>query len=239
MSYSSGELAKLCGVTVRTVQFYDGQGLLKPEAVSEGGRRLYGESELKTLQIICMYKSLGLSLSEIKRVLSDGNDCREILISVLNQRESALDAELKEKRLQIESVKAVKKQIADGLAVSPNTFIDVQTVMEGKKRLKVTYAVMAVIAALAFAAEIAFVVLWAVAGLWLPFAIGMPCLVVCMAVLTAVYYKNTAYICRDCGKKFKPTFLKVFFAAHTPKTRKLICPYCGSKKYHFETYSDD
>ena len=34
MSYTTGELAKLCGVTVRTVQFYDNQGLLKPEALS-------------------------------------------------------------------------------------------------------------------------------------------------------------------------------------------------------------
>ena len=71
MSYSTGELAELCGVTVRTVQFYDREGLLKPESFSEGGRRLYNDNSLKTLQIICMYKQLGLSLSEIKDVLSD------------------------------------------------------------------------------------------------------------------------------------------------------------------------
>ena len=38
--YSSGELASLCEVSVRTVQFYDKQGLLKPVAYSEGNRRL-------------------------------------------------------------------------------------------------------------------------------------------------------------------------------------------------------
>ena len=238
MSYSSGELAKLCGVTVRTVQFYDGQGLLKPEAFSEGGRRLYGEAGLKTLQIICMYKNLGLSLSEIKHVLSDESNCREILIFALAERESALEKELKEKRLQYDCVKTVKKQISYGLAVSPDTFIDIQIVMEGKKRLKVAYAVMTVMAILGLVAEIAFTVLWAVKGRWLPFAIGMPCVFVLMVVLITIYYKNTAYICRDCGKKFKPKFWTMFFAPHTPKTRKLKCPYCGSKKYHMETYSD-
>ena len=43
MSYSTGEIAALCQVSVRTVQFYDKEGLLKPETRSEGGRRLYGE----------------------------------------------------------------------------------------------------------------------------------------------------------------------------------------------------
>lgn len=90
MSYSTGELAELCGVTVRAVQFYDKEGLLKPEGFSEGGRRLYGEKGLKTLQIICMYKELGLSLSEIREVLSDEDKCKNILLSILSEREKRL-----------------------------------------------------------------------------------------------------------------------------------------------------
>ena len=37
--YTTGELARLCGITVRTVQFYDARGLLHPSDLSEGGRR--------------------------------------------------------------------------------------------------------------------------------------------------------------------------------------------------------
>ena len=146
MSYTTGELAKLCGVTVRTVQFYDNQGLLKPEALSEGGRRLYGEAGLKALQIICMYKSLGLNLSEIKSILSNEGDCREVLIKLLTDRERILEGELAEKRRQRDCIKAVKQQLAAGLAISSNTFIDIQTDMDGKKRLKTAYAVMTVLA---------------------------------------------------------------------------------------------
>lgn len=51
MSYSTGEIAELCGATVRTVQYYDREGLLKPERFSEGGRWLYGEEGLKTLHL--------------------------------------------------------------------------------------------------------------------------------------------------------------------------------------------
>ena len=39
--YTTGELAKECGITVRTVQFYDQRGILVPSALTEGGRRLY------------------------------------------------------------------------------------------------------------------------------------------------------------------------------------------------------
>ena len=42
--YTTGELAAKCGVSVRTVQFYDRKNLLKPFQLTEGGRRLYCET---------------------------------------------------------------------------------------------------------------------------------------------------------------------------------------------------
>ena len=64
--YTTGELARACGVSVRTLQFYDAKGLLKPTQTAAGGRRLYDEAQLKMLQLICMYKSLGFSLHDIQ-----------------------------------------------------------------------------------------------------------------------------------------------------------------------------
>ena len=45
--YTTGEIAKLCGVSVRTVQYYDSRNILIPSELSEGGRRLYSEQDLK------------------------------------------------------------------------------------------------------------------------------------------------------------------------------------------------
>lgn len=238
MSYSTGEIAELCGVTVRTVQYYDREGLLKPESFSEGGRRLYGEESLKTLQLICMYKDLGLSLSEIGSVLSDEVNSRKILLSILGEREKALDEEIKQKLSRRDSIKLIKRHLAEGSAMSRNTFIDVRTIMEGRKKQKATYAAMVVVGILVDAAVIAGIVLWAVMGIWLPFSIGLPCAVLCVAAIVAVAYKNLAYICCECGKKFRPKFWEFFFSKHTLKTRKLTCPHCGVKNYHTETYSD-
>ena len=50
--YTTGEIAKLCGVTIRTVQYYDSRGILVPSELSEGGRRLYSENDLKKMKIM-------------------------------------------------------------------------------------------------------------------------------------------------------------------------------------------
>lgn len=55
--YTTGEIAKLCGVTVRTVQYYDARNILVPSQLSEGGRRLYSEADLKRMKIICFLRA--------------------------------------------------------------------------------------------------------------------------------------------------------------------------------------
>ena len=61
-----GEVAKKMGVTVRTLQYYDKEGLLSPSTQSEGGRRLYSNKDLITLHQILSLKSLGFTLDDIK-----------------------------------------------------------------------------------------------------------------------------------------------------------------------------
>lgn len=63
--YTTGELAKLCGVTVRTVQYYDTRGILSPSELSEGGRRLYTDDDLRQLRIICFLRDMGLPIDAI------------------------------------------------------------------------------------------------------------------------------------------------------------------------------
>jgi MerR family transcriptional regulator, thiopeptide resistance regulator len=66
----SGEFARRAGVTVRTIRYYDRLGLLKPSAYSESGQRLYSELDFAHLQQILTLKLIGLSLEEIKHLLT-------------------------------------------------------------------------------------------------------------------------------------------------------------------------
>lgn len=69
--YTVKQLARLAGVSVRTLHHYDDMGLLKPTSRSPGGYRLYGESELLRLQQILLYRETGIPLIEIARLLDD------------------------------------------------------------------------------------------------------------------------------------------------------------------------
>jgi DNA-binding transcriptional MerR regulator len=64
-----GDFAQRAGVSVRAIRYYEEMGLLRPAAHSGGGFRLYGSENLKRVQIINFLKGIGLSLSEIQRIL--------------------------------------------------------------------------------------------------------------------------------------------------------------------------
>lgn len=66
-----GDLAKMTGLTVRTLRFYDQIGLFSPSAQTESGHRLYREDDLPRLQQIVSLKEMGLSLEEIRSALED------------------------------------------------------------------------------------------------------------------------------------------------------------------------
>ena len=70
-TYSVQKMAKLTGVSVRTLHLYDQMGLLKPGIRTEARYRLYGEQELLRLQQILFYKELDFPLKEIKAILDD------------------------------------------------------------------------------------------------------------------------------------------------------------------------
>ncbi|WFP48908.1 MerR family transcriptional regulator [Methylomonas sp. EFPC3] len=65
-----GELAKRCGLTVRTLHHYDSIGLLKPSARSDTGYRLYQRGDIARLHQIQALRQFGLSLAEIGDILA-------------------------------------------------------------------------------------------------------------------------------------------------------------------------
>lgn len=65
------EAAKLTGVTVRTLQYYDRIGLLPPSELTEAGYRLYDQHSLEVLQQILFFRELNFPLQQIKKILYD------------------------------------------------------------------------------------------------------------------------------------------------------------------------
>ena len=63
------QVAKLTGVSTRTLQYYDEIGLFKPSEITDSGYRLYNDDTLQELQQILFFKELGFKLTEIKEIL--------------------------------------------------------------------------------------------------------------------------------------------------------------------------
>ncbi|HET9416663.1 MAG TPA: MerR family transcriptional regulator [Candidatus Limnocylindria bacterium] len=71
-SHTVGAVARMSGVTVRTLHHYDEIGLLRASGRSEAGYRRYADADLERLQRILFYRELGFGLDDIKTVITDG-----------------------------------------------------------------------------------------------------------------------------------------------------------------------
>ena len=101
--YTTGELAKLCGVTVRTVQYYDTRGILIPSELSEGGRRLYTDGDLRRLKIICFLRDMGLPIDAIAQLLEEEEPGRVITL-LLEQQAQTLHCEIAQQQAKLEKL---------------------------------------------------------------------------------------------------------------------------------------
>jgi DNA-binding transcriptional MerR regulator len=68
--YRIGELARLSGLSVKTIRFYSDRGLVPPAERTGAGYRVYDERALAQLELIRALRELGASLADIERVLS-------------------------------------------------------------------------------------------------------------------------------------------------------------------------
>jgi DNA-binding transcriptional MerR regulator len=69
--YTVSRLAKMAGVSVRTLHHYDEIGLLQPRARTAAGYRLYGEQEVLRLQQILFFRELDFALGDIRQIMDD------------------------------------------------------------------------------------------------------------------------------------------------------------------------
>ena len=106
MEYTVQKLARLAGISSRTLRYYDEIGILKPARISSSGYRIYAQAEVDRLQQILFFRELGLSLERIKDIINTPSF--DELRALKEHREKLL-----EKRAQLDLLIAnVNKTIA-------------------------------------------------------------------------------------------------------------------------------
>lgn len=114
--YTVGEMARRMGVSVRTLQYYDRQGILSPSSHSEGGRRLYSAQDAIRLQQILSLKYMGLSLEDIKTQLV-GSEGEPDAAAIVAQQIAIMEEKVKRLRESIRTLKLVMEDIGESDAV--------------------------------------------------------------------------------------------------------------------------
>ena len=108
--FSTGELAKAAGVSVRTVQYYDQRGILVPSEVTDGGRRIYRESDLERLQVICFLRDMDFSIAQIAKLMREDNMEQVLVFLVMDQIEH-LEGSLTESKRKLNRAKELQKML--------------------------------------------------------------------------------------------------------------------------------
>ncbi|MCL1794804.1 MAG: MerR family transcriptional regulator [Oscillospiraceae bacterium] len=228
--YTTGEMAKLCNVSVRTVQFYDSKELLPPSDLTEGGRRIYNDDDLDKLRFICTLKAIGLSLASIKSVM--GSELSEkIFTLLLDEQVKALENEIDERQKQLEMITAIKESIA-GKAIAAKSIIDIEHIMEKKNKIRNTKKLALIYAGVALASASQLLLLaWLItSGIW--WALVAYALAAAFGIIVALLtLKDNVFICPSCDKRFKISLWRVFFTTGDHKVRWTTCPECGNKNW--------
>ena len=235
--YTTGEIAKLCGVSVRTVQYYDSRNILVPSELSEGGRRLYSEDDLKRMRIICFLREAGLPINSIGELFAEEHPEKVISI-LLDQQEQTLREELEEQQKKLSIVETIKRELKEVKNFSVESIGDIAFVMKNKNKLRKMRLTMVLTGIPVTALQWTSIVLWITNGLWWLFVIWA-CVAIPWGIVVSInYFKRVAYICPECHEVFRPRFKEVFWAYHTPKMRRLTCPKCGHRGLCVEVYAE-
>ena len=233
--YTTGEVAKFCGVSVRTVQYYDTRGILIPSSLTEGGRRLYTEEDVNRMKVICFLRELDLPINSISKLLAEEHPERVIEL-LLAEQERDLKTELGNLQEKLDKLTGLRRAIPGLDEFSLESIGDIAIIMEHKKKLRRIRWNMVIIAILAEIIEVGSVLLWVLKGIWWPAVVGLPLFIALCTWLVIYYYQKIVYICPACHRVFRPTVKDFMFSNHTPTTRKLTCPVCGHRGFCVETH---
>lgn len=105
-----GQFAQKANVSIRTLQYYDKIGLLKPSLMDERGRRLYQDSDLVLLHQITTLKSLGMTLDEIKNRVMPVQSSEDVK-HILKHQQQLLKEQISKAQKILQSIDLIADEI--------------------------------------------------------------------------------------------------------------------------------
>lgn len=114
--YTTGDMARACKTTVRTVRFYEEAGVLCPQTRSEGGHRVFDDGDLQKLQLVMDLREAGLSLNDIRGLFAlkeKSTDAEEATRAM----SELLGTQIDEMQRKITTLRRLREELATMVAV--------------------------------------------------------------------------------------------------------------------------
>ena len=235
--YTTGEVAKICRVSVRTVQFYDKEGIVCPSELSDGGRRLFTESDVADFRLACLYKNLGFSLKEIKEVLGS-EEKHTVIQELLSEQKQKIEDQILALTATKEKITALQERIVSHgiLTISSEEELE-RVIFEKKKHRKTDIMTYMFFACYVLVLIVGFSLSVAIGGLY-PYAMLGIAIILLFGL---IYYHSSvnAYVCPKCHEKFTIGFLQDMLSLNGIRGKYLKCPYCKHRAWMSDTFKNE
>lgn len=136
--YTTGEFAKMAGVTIRTIRYYDTKGILKPSHHNDAGHRLYTNKDFTKLKKILALKYLGLSLEEVMNT-EHNNFEKDDMVNSLKLQKNIIKNKINHMKTVLNAIETAEVSIENDANLDWNKTVDIIKILESEKELLQQY----------------------------------------------------------------------------------------------------
>lgn len=132
--YTTGEFAKMAGVTIRTIRYYDSKGLLKPHGHNSAGHRIYSKKEYIQLEKILALKYLGMSLNDVQLMEKEEFEKRDFKKSLKLQRK-IINNKLNHMKMVLNAIQTAEALLETDEKVDVNKTLEMIKILQNEKEV--------------------------------------------------------------------------------------------------------
>lgn len=113
---TTGDMARRSGSTLRTVRFYEQEGLITPECRSDGGHRLFDKRQLDRLRLALDLRASGLTIQDVKHLFDVKSRC-ETPEQASDEVRSIIEAQVDSLQEKIATLRRLREELTHAMTV--------------------------------------------------------------------------------------------------------------------------
>lgn len=235
--YTTGEVAKICHVSKRTVQYYDYEGIVQPSQILEHGKRVYSKEDIQKFQLVLLYKDLGLSLKDIRYIFEQDHQ-DTLLIQILEQQYQKNQKQLTHLQQKNQEISVLLQELQDNHALTVFNYQELHDLIKDQKYQKTIHLTYLFLCLYVLVMIFTIFLSRFISDKYVAYMLIFDFILLLM--LIKFHQSHYAYICPQCHQRITISFFQDLLCLHNgSKGKYLKCPYCHQRSWMKETYRDE